>query len=124
MTNGNVVEKAFQPLHLATEYEAPGKLESSVRLMVCEDDVPPEYECSSSIFFFDIPIGLTETVRELCRLTVNLRDLPKTAFSNDIGPQGKYYSVRYDVGIIFGPEMIFQLRYQGKVMGSAIAKYL
>jgi len=39
------------------------------------------------------------------------------------GPRGVYYRVDYELGVAFGAELIFGLIHNGKVVGSAAAKY-
>lgn len=39
------------------------------------------------------------------------------------GTQGIYYQVDYELGVAFGSELIFGLIHEGKVLGSAAAKY-
>lgn len=39
------------------------------------------------------------------------------------GSRGFYYEVSYELAVSFGPELVFGLVRQGRVMGSAVAKY-
>jgi hypothetical protein len=55
---------------------------------------------------------------------VNLRSLPTGAFEKKSGPKGDYYSVRYQIGLIFGPGGIeFRCLYKGQVYGSVDCDY-
>jgi hypothetical protein len=55
---------------------------------------------------------------------VDLRQLPKEAFSEEIGPKGKYYKVSYTIALAFGPGGIeFKFLHHGKVIGSVDCDY-
>lgn len=72
---------------------------------------------------FDLSIfgELTKVVKDLCSVTVDLK--PLRPFARKLGRRGYYYEVEYDLGVIFGPELVFRLIHDGRVMGSAVAKY-
>ena len=67
---------------------------------------------------------LTLATKSHGQLTVNLRSIPASAFEKKMGPKGEYYSVRYQIGLIFGPGGIeFRCLYKGKVFGSVDCDY-
>jgi hypothetical protein len=76
-------------------------------LVVCEDDDAPAYE--------------TEAVVPLCILPVDLS--PLKPFKKVLGLQGYFYRVSFDLTVSFGPELVFQLVHEGRVIGSISAKY-
>jgi hypothetical protein len=62
-------------------------------------------------------------VKPICRLTVNLRDIPSQAFERKYGPKGPYYQVSYHISITFGVVMDFKLSHEGKIVGEITADY-
>ena len=60
-------------------------------------------------------------VTELCNVTVDLRKLPSTAWKKCDG--GQYYQASYDIGLLFGPELVLKFMSEGVVLGSANARY-
>jgi hypothetical protein len=56
-------------------------------------------------------------------MEVNLRDLPADAFERSTGPDGVYYSVSYELAVIFDPVIEFKLMYKGRDIGRVTAKY-
>jgi hypothetical protein len=63
-------------------------------------------------------------VKPLCEIVVNLRDLPAEAFEKNHGPDGVFYSISYDLAIIFAPVIEFKMLYKGREFGKASAKYV
>jgi hypothetical protein len=60
-------------------------------------------------------------VRQLCTVTADLT--PLKPFSMKYGARGVYYQVDYELGVAFAAELIFGIIHNGKVIGSAAAKY-
>jgi hypothetical protein len=68
--------------------------------------------------------SLIQALKKHCQITVDLRNLPKEAFKDKIGPNGKFYQVNYVIALSFGPGGIeFKFLYHGKVMGSVDCNY-
>ena len=62
-----------------------------------------------------------QIVVPLCILPVDLS--PLKPFKKVLGLQGYYYRVSFDLTVSFGPELLFQLVHEGRVIGSISAKY-
>jgi hypothetical protein len=58
---------------------------------------------------------------DLCTLTVDVSSLKP--LERRFGSRGFYYEVTYELAVLFGPELVFGLLRNGKVMGSVVAKY-
>jgi hypothetical protein len=54
---------------------------------------------------------------------VDLRALPIEAFEKTTSADGVFYSIVYDIVILFGPVIECKMRYKGKEFGKASAKY-
>jgi hypothetical protein len=121
MSNGRAVKFPFISQFTVAQYEANGALETCNGLSVCENDDAPSYQNNLGINHFFGVRKLTHLVFSLCKCTVDLR--PLRPFTRRLGSQGYYYEVDYDLGVTFGPELIFKLVRDGKVMGSVVAKY-
>ena len=63
------------------------------------------------------------SVKQLCTVQVNLRKLPPRAFQLQEGLNGKYYQGTYQLGLVFGPELVFKFMFNGQVLGTAMARY-
>jgi hypothetical protein len=120
MTTGSVVQQSYIANFTDEEYNVPGPLMYASAMVICEDDVPPEYDYHSGR---SSDSRGNRIVTELCQVSSDLRKLPKSAFQRLHGTQGWYWQVDYHLGITFGPELIFKFLYQGKVIGSANARY-
>jgi hypothetical protein len=58
-------------------------------------------------------------------LTVDLKNLPRSAWEVRKGMNGSYRRVRYELGLTFGAGGIeWRFLYQGKVMGSVKSDYV
>jgi hypothetical protein len=121
MPIGKVVQHTVYSQLTEWKFKFAASLNCSVELLVCDDDTPPEYLENCTF------IGakyLTVAVRPLCEIHANLRDLPPEAFEKNSGPEGVFYSIVYDLAIIFTPVIEFKLLYHGKEYGKASAKYV
>lgn len=119
MPNGEIVKSPFVRKYPAADYENNGPLESKDNLYICENAAAPTYLNSSGSFRLSriLPI----VVKSLCTVTCDLK--PLRPFTRKLGRRGYYYEVEFDLGMIFGPELVFRLVHDGRVMGSAVAKY-
>jgi hypothetical protein len=63
-------------------------------------------------------------VERLCEIEVNLKDLPPDAFQKATGPEGVFYSVSYDLVIIFAPVIEFKMLYNGQEVGKVMTTYV
>lgn len=54
-------------------------------------------------------------MKHLGSVTVDLRDLPSGAFRLSKGSKGEYYQCDFDLGLTFGPELIFEF-WHGQVV--------
>lgn len=63
------------------------------------------------------------SVTQLCTVHVDLRKLPPRAFQVQEGQNGKYYQGMYQLGLVFGPELVFKFMFNGQVYGTAMARY-
>jgi len=63
-------------------------------------------------------------IRRLCNVTVDLKKIPPEAFERELGPEGPYYEVSYDVAIVFGSLLEFRLVHEGVLLGQGKADYL
>jgi hypothetical protein len=62
---------------------------------------------------------------KICTLSVNLKQLPSHAFVQETGRDGIiYYRVSYEVAMRFGTVLEFELIWNGKVAGTAVANYV
>lgn len=91
------------------KYRFAAALNCSVELLSCTKKDAPEY--------------IHDSVQRVCEMEVNLRDLPADAFERLTGPDGVYYSVSYELAIIFDPVIEFKLMYKGRDIGRVTAKY-
>jgi hypothetical protein len=57
----------------------------------------------------------------LCNVTGDLRRLPPTSWKKC--ENGHYYQATYDIGLVFGPELVLKFMAEGKVLESANARY-
>jgi hypothetical protein len=55
---------------------------------------------------------------------VDLKQLPPHAFTRKIGPLETYWEVEYELGMRFGTVLEFELIFDGKVVGQAVANYV
>jgi len=54
-----------------------------------------------------------------------MRRLPQASFSrHERGWLGPYYKVEFELGVIFGPEVIFQFIHNGEVVETIVANYV
>ena len=61
-------------------------------------------------------------VVHLCNVAVDLK--PLRPFNLKVGVHGReYYEIDYDLGVIFGPELVFRFVKDGRIMGSVTAEY-
>jgi hypothetical protein len=60
-------------------------------------------------------------VTSLCDVTVNLRNLPASAWKRC--NQGMHYEAVYELALIFGAELTMKVMYQGRELGIAHALY-
>jgi hypothetical protein len=63
------------------------------------------------------------SVTQLCTVQVDLKELPPRAFQVQAGQNGKYYQGMYQLGLVFGPELVFKFMFNGQVYGTAMARY-
>lgn len=70
-------------------------------------------------------LGLSVIVQSLCEISFDMRRLPQASFSrHEYGWQGPYYEVNFELGVIFGPEVIFQFIHNGEVVETVVANYV
>jgi hypothetical protein len=55
---------------------------------------------------------------------VDLEQLPPHAFKRMKGPVETYWKVEYELGMRFGTVLEFELIFDGKVVGQAVASYI
>ena len=60
-------------------------------------------------------------VTELCNVTVDLRDLPTTAWKK--GEGGRYYQASYAIGLTFGPELILSFMSGDQIIERKYVRY-
>jgi hypothetical protein len=92
------------------------------RSLMASEKVPKYYDSHEGIpclLIFDLHL-----VSMVCDFTVDLRVIARDEFSVGEGPEGKYYSIQYQIGITFGPEILFKLMFKGRELGKAITKYI
>jgi hypothetical protein len=103
------------------DFDKSGPLLDTTSLLASEK-APQYYEYSEGntwVLIFDVHI-----VSEACDFTVDLRLVDRAQWCLCNGPKGKYYNIEYQVGITFGPEIIFNLKYKGCELGKAVVKYI
>jgi hypothetical protein len=57
----------------------------------------------------------------LCAIEVDLRNLPLEAFERSVGQSGVYYSLNYELVVVFDPVIEFKLFHQGSQIERAMA---
>jgi len=68
---------------------------------------------------------LISVMKQGVKLTVDLKNLPQSAWDIRKGVNGAYRRVRYDLGLAFGAGGIeWRFLYKGKVMGSVTCDYI
>ena len=60
-------------------------------------------------------------VKELCPVTVNLRNLPNNAWKKC--NNGQFYEASYQLALVFGADLTMKVMYEGKDLGMANALY-
>jgi len=105
------------------DYAKEGPLNYTVNLLACDDDVAPEY-ADNPACIIPLNMDVLMLVQSLCTLTVDLRKLPRHAFSQLTGPKGKYYQTIFSLGVTFGAAGIeFRFLYENVVMGTVNCDY-
>ena len=75
---------------------------------------------------FIIPyLSDSEKVKELCTIAVDIKKLPRDAFLVTRNKQGEpHHHVQFQMGVVFGVVLEFQLLWEGRVVGEIHADYL
>lgn len=100
-----------------------GPLLHLIEIMVCDKSLPPEYydpETGMMSFFY----VLMPTVSRYCKLSVNLKILPRDAITRKEGVEGPSHRATFTLGLSFGPTGVeFKLLYQGRELASLDPDY-
>jgi hypothetical protein len=116
LESGTILEK-----NIYSDYHC--KSTATAILWICEEDDPPEYFDKSRILLLLALLILV--MKSQVKLTVDLKNLPQSAWEVRKGVNGSYTRVRYDLGLAFGAGGIeWRFLYEGKVMGSVMSDYL
>lgn len=106
------------------DYAKEGPLNYTVNLLACDDDIAPEYADNPACTTPLLIANELMVVQSLCTLTVDLRKLPRHAFSQLTGPKGKYYQTIFSLGVTFGAAGIeFRFLYENVAMGTVNCDY-
>ena len=113
------MQRQFIANYPARMYKQRGSLLYKSTLYTSEDEVPPKFKTSSgkscNTFVY------RDSVQVLCNVTVDLRRLPKASWKSC--QNGQYFQAIYDIGLLFGPELVLKFMVEGRVLESANARY-
>lgn len=59
-----------------------------------------------------------------CKLKVDLKRIPASAWERGTGPSGVYHEVNFDLSVSFGSTLSFKFSCNGIVRGTAEASYV
>jgi len=122
MPNGYIVKHQFSTQFDARYYEAGYPVTQTTGLVICEEEEAPSYRNNSGTSRL-MKDSLSGSVATLCSVTVDLS--PLKPFKRITKSESSYYYyVNYELGVTFGSELIFSLIHGGKVLKSAVAKYV
>ena len=102
------------------KFDQPENRVHETSLFTCEDETPPKFWNSSCRTCLK---RSNDVVKQLCKMQVDLKQLPDGAFQLRSGPHEEYYRVSYTLGVTFGQELVSEFLYLNEVMGRASAKY-
>jgi hypothetical protein len=122
MVDGEVVKSSFIMRVTTKAYLRGGPLPQHCTILVYEGSNPPEYYNNTGYPVSQSSV-LIVAVKNLCTLTVDVRKLAPSAFKLCKGKKGEYYEVEYDLGLIFGPELVVEFRYRGNLIHYVSANY-
>src|SRR5271170_4565928 len=116
MATGRVIERSFITNVSAEAYLHCGPLKWSDTLFICDDETPPEYDGAPSNSSCPYPLILD--IYKHCEMVVDLREIPVRGFHKKNGPQGRYYTVAFELGLVFGAGGIeFRFLFEGTILG-------
>jgi hypothetical protein len=63
-------------------------------------------------------------VATVCDVTVDLKRVPRRAFEKKVNQyNAEYYTLPYQIAMVFGYSLEFQFLWNGRVLGAAVVKY-